>query len=33
MKHLLNTLLALQPNYIGVWANDCGLEPSIGAVE
>ena len=33
MKHLNLTLLATQPNYIGVWANDCGLEPSVGAVE
>lgn len=33
MKHLLNQLLAILPNYRGVWANDCGLEPAVGAFE
>ena len=26
MKHLNMTLLAILPNQIGLWANDCGYE-------
>jgi len=33
MKHLINTLLATLPNYIGLWANDCGVEPGVGVFE
>jgi hypothetical protein len=33
MKHLNYLLLATLPSMIGVWANDCGLELSVGAVE
>jgi hypothetical protein len=33
MKHLNNALLATLPNYIGSWANDCGVEPVARAFE
>ena len=33
MKHLTLALLATLPNYIGLWANDCGVEPAVGVFE
>lgn len=33
MKHLHYTLLTTLSNMIWLWANDCGVEPSVGAVE
>jgi hypothetical protein len=33
MKHLNYLLLATIPSNIWVWANGCGLESDVGAVE
>jgi hypothetical protein len=33
MKHLNYLLLAALSSMIGVWANGCGLESAVGAVE